>query len=234
MRQLFAGLTLILLWHLGVVASGVPGFVLPGPLAVLQALGQNAAPLTQAALVTMAEVLAGLALGSALGAGLAMAMTLSPALRVLVQPVLTISQTLPVFALSPILTLWLGFGLGAKVVVVVLITFFPLASGFHDALAATPQATLDLARLAGASPWRTLIWLRLPHAMPALGSGLRIAATYAPIGAVTGEWVGASEGLGHVMLLANARAKTDLMFAALAVLALLTLALRAGMGRLTR
>lgn len=232
MKTLLAAALLIWLWQSLVWVSGVPAFILPAPGAVALALGQNAGPLALAAAVTATEVLLGLGLGALAGVALALAMTLWPGLRLILQPVLAISQTVPVFALSPILTLWLGFGLAAKVLVVVLITFFPIAAGLHEALLATPEGALDLARLARARPGRVLWWLRWPHALPALGTGLRIAAVYAPIGAVTGEWVGASAGLGHVMLLANARSMTDLMFAALAVLTALTLALRGAMRRL--
>lgn len=232
MKTLLPGLLLITLWQALTALSGAPAYILPAPLAVLRAAVENRALLAQASLRTGIEIALGLALGTGLGIGLAIAMTLSHSLRWLMQPVLAISQAVPVFALAPILTLWLGFGLASKVVVVVLIVFFPIASAFQDGLMATPQGALDLGRLAQARPWRSLLWLRLPHALPALAAALRIAAVYAPIGAVTGEWVGASDGLGHVMLLANARMKTDLMFAALAVLAALTLALRAAIARL--
>ncbi len=107
----------------------------------------------------------------------------------------------------------------------VLIIYFPVASAFFDGLMKTPVGYLDLAKTMGASPLRTLWHVRFKSALPSLGSGLRLAAVYAPIGAVIGEWVGASKGLGYLMLLANGRAKTDLLFAALIVLAVLTVCL---------
>jgi putative hydroxymethylpyrimidine transport system permease protein len=214
-----------LLWQAVVRLTGVPPYILPPPLAVLAALRANADVLAANALVTTGEVLIGLALGTVLGVGAAVLMALSDRVHRVLRPALVISQAVPVFALAPVLTLWLGYGLSSKIAMTVLIVFFPLTSVFLDGLLATPEAALDLGRLAAATRWRTLLWLRLPHALPALGSGLGIAAVYAPIGAVIGEWVGASKGLGFVMLMANARSKTDLMFAALLILIGLTVLL---------
>ncbi|MCE6967388.1 ABC transporter permease [Cereibacter sphaeroides] len=234
MKALGPALAMLALWQAVVMLTGVPAFILPAPLAVLRELVSSRTLLLSSAATTLAEIGAGLVAGCLAGLLAGLATALSDRIARLLRPVLVISQAVPVFALAPILTLWLGYGMESKVAVVVLIVFFPVASALHDGLRATPQATLDLARLARASRLRTLVWLRLPHALPHLGAALRIAAVYAPIGAVIGEWVGASHGLGHLMLLANARMKTDLMFAALAVLAVLTLALRAAVDALLR
>jgi putative hydroxymethylpyrimidine transport system permease protein len=225
MRTVAAILLFGAIWQTVVMLTGVPTYILPPPLLVLLAVWANAGVLLANAMVTAEEVLLGLFLGTAFGVGTAVAMALSDRLRGLLRPALVVSQAVPVFALAPVLTLWLGYGLAAKIAMTVLIVFFPLASVFLDGLMTTPESTLDLARLASATRWRTLLWLRLPHALPALASGLGIAAVYAPIGAVIGEWVGASQGLGYVMLMANARSHTDLMFAALLVLVGLTLGL---------
>ncbi|MCE6949864.1 ABC transporter permease [Cereibacter sphaeroides] len=234
MKALGPALAVVALWQAVVMLTGVPAFILPAPLAVLRELVSSRTLLLSSAATTLAEIGAGLVAGCLAGLLAGLSTALSDRIARLLRPVLVISQAVPVFALAPILTLWLGYGMESKVAVVVLIVFFPVASALHDGLRATPQATLDLARLARASRLRTLVWLRLPHALPHLGAALRIAAVYAPIGAVIGEWVGASQGLGHLMLLANARMKTDLMFAALAVLAVLTLALRAAVDALLR
>jgi putative hydroxymethylpyrimidine transport system permease protein len=182
----------------------------------------------------MAEVLIGLTLGTALGALTAVALAGSARARGLVQPLLVFSQAVPVFALAPLLTLWFGYGLGSKVVMALIIIFFPVTSSFLDALLRPDRDLIGLARVMGASPARILWHIRIPAALPGLASGLRLAAVYAPIGAIIGEWVGASKGLGYLMLLANGRAKTDLMFAALIVLALFTVALHAGVNHAAR
>lgn len=225
------------LWQALVTLAGLPPFILPGPLRVATALWDNAALIGWHAAVTFTEVIAGLVLGAILGAATALHMATSPFARRFLRPVLVLTQALPVFALAPILTLWLGYGIGSKILMAVLIIYFPVASAFYDGLMGTPRGWLDLAKSMQATPRQVLWRVRMPAALPSLASGLRLAAVYAPIGAIIGEWVGASQGLGYLMLLANGRAKIDLMFAALAVLAVLTLMLHrvvgAGCDRLT-
>lgn len=234
MKRLLPLLLPLLLWQ-GLALSGqVPPYILPGPLAVARTLLAESALLWTHLLVTLSEVLAGLALGVVLGAGVALSTSLSPAFERLSHPVLVASQALPVFVLAPVLTLWMGYGPAPKVAMTVLLVFFPVASGLRDGLAATPPEVLDLARLSGASRLRALFWLRLPHALPHLGASLRIAVTYAPTGAVIGEWVGASQGLGYLMLMSNARMKIELMFAALILIVAMTLVLNLTTDRLLR
>lgn len=222
------------LWQAVVSLTGLPPFILPGPARVAVALWENRALIAGHAVFTIIEVLLGLAIGTALGAGTAIWLAASPLARAFAKPALVFSQAVPVFALAPLLTLWLGYGLSAKVVMAVLIIFFPVTSAFLDGLMATPAGYLDLARCMGATPSGIMRRVRIPAALPSLASGLRLAAVYAPIGAVIGEWVGSSRGLGYLMLLANGRAKTDLMFAALIVLALFTVLLHAVVDRAAR
>lgn len=220
-------LLLLLLWQALVTLAGLPRFILPGPGLVLETLWQSRALIAGHAWITTVEVLVGLALGAALGFVTAILLAASPFARAVLRPMLVFSQAVPVFALAPLLTLWLGYGLWSKVAMALLIIYFPVTSAFFDALMRTPSGWLELARVMNATPARTLWRLRVPAAMPGFASGVRLAAVYAPIGAIIGEWVGASGGLGYLMLLANGRAKTDLMFAALIVLAVLTLCLHA-------
>ena len=218
-------------WELLVRLSGVPPFILPGPFRVAGATINYAGLIGEHALVTLAEVLAGLVLGAILGAGTSLYLMVSPTARRLLLPLMVFSQTVPVFALAPLLTLWLGYGIGSKIAMTLLIIYFPVASTFYDGLRNTPDGFLDLAATMNATPLRTLFQIRVPAALPALASGLKLAAVYAPIGAVIGEWVGASRGLGYLMLLANGRVKIDLMFAALFVLAALTILLHTAVSR---
>lgn len=212
-------------WWLLVRLADLPAFILPGPGRVAETLWRDRWLIAEHAGITAAEVGLGLSLGAALGAVTAVGLAASPLARSLLRPILIFSQAVPVFALAPILTLWLGYGLTSKIAMALLIIFFPVTSAFFDALMRVPQGWLDLARVMQGRPWRVMWRIRIPAALPGLASGLRLAAVYAPIGAIIGEWVGASKGLGYLMLLANGRAKTDLMFAALIVLAALTLAL---------
>ncbi len=218
-------------WELLVRLSGVPPFIFPGPFRVAGATINHAGLIGEHALVTLAEVLAGLVLGAILGAGTSLYLMVSPTARRLLLPLMVFSQTVPVFALAPLLTLWLGYGIGSKIAMTLLIIYFPVASTFYDGLRNTPDGFLDLAATMNATPLRTLFQIRVPAALPALASGLKLAAVYAPIGAVIGEWVGASRGLGYLMLLANGRVKIDLMFAALFVLAALTILLHTAVSR---
>jgi putative hydroxymethylpyrimidine transport system permease protein len=222
------------IWQAVVVLGDLPKFILPGPGLVAETLWNSRETITENAIVTLSEVLVGLVLGAILGGLSAIGLAASPMARALVRPMLVFSQAVPVFALAPILTLWLGYGLWSKVAMALIIIYFPVTSSFFDALMRTNPDWLGMARVMGANPWRIMWHIRIPAALPGFASGLRLAAVYAPIGAIIGEWVGASKGLGYLMLLANGRAKIDLMFAALIVLAILTLCLHAAVDMFCR
>ena len=224
-RPLLTLLGLLLVWWAVSRTSGIPAYLLPDPGSVAIALWQQRTLLLWSTLTTLTETVLGLLIGTALGAAAALAMVFSPLLARWLMPLLLLSQAVPVFALAPLLVLWFGFGIASKVVMAVLVIFFPVTASFADGLRRTTPGWLDLARTMDASPLAILRHVRLPAAMPAFGSGLRVATAIAPIGAVIGEWVGASAGLGYVMLNANARIETDVMFAALFVLALMTVLL---------
>lgn len=228
MRMLNAALAALLglgLWQAVVWLAAPPPFILPSPARVAKAAWANRALLAEHAGVTLAEVLLGLALGILVGALIAIWLAQSKRASRLIMPLVVLTQSVPVFALAPILTLWFGYGMVSKVVMAALIIFFPVLSAFYDGLTRLPQGLVDLARIMNATPARTMRRLRIPHALPSFAVGVKMAFVYAPIGAVIGEWVGASRGLGYLMLLANGRAKTDLMFACLIVLAVLTVTL---------
>jgi len=205
--------------------TAVPDFMLPGPQAVGAALWAQRGMLVWNTGTTLAEIMLGLVFGTALGAAAALGIVFSPLLQRWLMPVLVLSQSIPVFALAPLLVLWFGFGIESKVIMAMLVIFFPVTANFADGLRRTDPAWLDLARTMNASPISMMLHVRLPAALPALASGLRVATAIAPIGAIIGEWVGASSGLGYVMINANARIQTALMFAALAILAVVAIGL---------
>ena len=215
----------LLLWQGIVWLTGVPSFILPSPLRVAQAALDNRVLIAENALVTATEVILGLITGTVLGAFTAVQLANSDRLHRLVMPLLIFTQAVPVFALAPILTLWFGYGIASKIVMAVLIIYFPVTSAFYDGLTRVPADILDMAKTMGGTKRQIMRRIKIPHALPSLGTGLKLAAVYAPIGAVIGEWVGASKGLGYLMLLANGRAKTDLMFASLFTLVVMTLLL---------
>ncbi len=223
---------LLLFWHFLVIFADLPKFILPSPMLVMETFISNFSLIFKHAIVTGSEILLGLLAGTVLGSFTAICLAISPLARTIVRPMMVLSQALPVFALAPLLTLWLGYGLWPKILMALLIIYFPVTSAFFDGLMNTPKGMLDLSRVMNGTPWRIMLNLRIPAAVPGLASGLRLAAVYAPIGAIIGEWVGASEGLGYLMLLANGRAKIDLMFAALIVLVVMTLILHWSIDRL--
>jgi putative hydroxymethylpyrimidine transport system permease protein len=225
LRPLMILAGLLALWQLGVWATGAPRYILPGPAAVGRVLVARWDQLLHHAGVTVAEILLGLLLGLLLGVASALLIASFRPVRRWLMPVLVVSQALPVFALAPVLTLWLGYGIASKVAMATLIIYFPVTSAFFDGLRRTEPGWLDLARTMNGTRARILWHLRVPAALPALGSGLRVATAVAPIGAVVGEWVGASAGLGYLMLHANARMQVDVMFAALFVLGVFAVAL---------
>jgi len=216
---------LLLGWQLIVLFSGSPPYILPGPLPVIQAVFNHWPELWIHLQTTVIEIVLGLLIGTLLGSSSALLMTLSPLLKRWMLPVLVISQAIPVFALAPVLVLWLGYGLASKIAMAVLIIYFPVASSFYYGMQRTDPDLLELGRIMGASTPALLRFIIIPTALPAFGAGLRVATAVAPIGAVVGEWVGSSSGLGFYMLHANARMQIDNMFAALAVLAIVSLAL---------
>jgi putative hydroxymethylpyrimidine transport system permease protein len=228
MRFVRATVTLaaiLVAWHAVVLVSGLPHFILPSPLRVGAMLADRASLIATHAAYTLAEILLGLALGTLLGCTTALTLAAFRPARRWLLPLLVVSQAVPVFALAPILVLWFGYGMASKIVMATLVIYFPVTSAFYDGLRRTDPGWLDLARTMDGPRWRVLRHVRLPAALPAFASGLRVAAAVAPIGAVVGEWVGSSVGLGFLMLHANARMQTDLMFAALAVLAAMAVTL---------
>ena len=215
----------IVIWQLVVSLTGVPRFILPSPYLVAVSFIENFDLITEHTSVTLSEIMFGLAIGITLGIITALQFEMSPVAKFFLKPLLVFSQAIPVFALAPVLTLWLGYGMISKVTMAVLIIYFPVTSALHDGLTRTPSGLSDLAHVMNAKPLRLLFLIKLPAAVPNLLSGVRLATVYAPIGAVIGEWVGSSQGLGYLMLLANGRVKTDLMFAALFTLGFLSMSL---------
>ncbi len=217
---------LLAIWWLAVALFEPAPFILPSPDKVLRTLVDQSGMLFYNAGITLAEIILGLFCGTVLGVATALAVNGSGWARRYVMPVVMASQALPVFAIAPLLVLWFGLGLGSKIAMATLIIYFPVASALNDGLHRADGQLIDLARLYRATPWETLRYFRLPAAMPSLASGLRVAATIAPIGAVVGEWVGAAGGLGYVINQANARMQTDTVFAALLLLIVMVVLLR--------
>lgn len=225
-RAFFVGLGLLVIWQVLILVLQPPPFMLPPPARVFAVLASRPDLWQVHAAATLAATLAGLVAGGLVGMAFALAMAFLPVSRRLLIPVLVVSQAVPIFAIAPLLVLWFGFGIASKIVMTTIAIFFPVTSAYADGLRRTDPGLLDLAALYRASRWQTVTLLRMPAALPSLVTGLRLAAVYAPVGALIGEWVGATSGLGYVMVFANSRAQTDVMFAALLLVILMSILLR--------
>jgi len=203
----------------------VDDLTLASPLETLAALGRDLPLLADAALVTLLEVVLGLALAVAFGAVTAIAMHLVHPLRQAAYPVLVASQAIPVVVLAPLFVLAFDYGLAPKLAIVALICFFPVTVNLLDGLGSVEPELRKLMRSLGASRLSTLRRVELPASLPSLFSGLRVAATVSVIGAVFGEWAGADAGLGRLVLLANNQLQTPRVYAGVVLLTLMAVAL---------
>lgn len=213
------------LWQALVGFCRVPAYFLPAPWAVYLALVHNASLIGAGAAISVFEMVLGFVLAGIFGGWAALSLAYCRNLRLSVLPLLVLSQALPTFAIAPLLVLWLGYGLTSKIVITLLMLFFPIMTAFLDGLLAPRAELMAMASLMTHSKWRILWCIQLPSALPKLASGLRVAAAGAPLAAIIGEWVGASQGLGYLLLEANARLQMDLVFALLLVLVFLSLVL---------
>jgi putative hydroxymethylpyrimidine transport system permease protein len=203
----------------------VDDLTLASPVETWQALVDDWSLLMDNAGVTLVEVLLGLAIAVTLGVAFALAMHLSAALRDAGYPLLVASQAIPVVVLAPIFVLAFDYGIASKLAIVALICFFPVTVNVLDGLRSVEAEQLTLMRSFGASRLKVLRSVELPAALPSFFSGLRVAATVAVIGAVFGEWAGADEGLGRLVLLGNNQLETPRVFAGTVILTLMAVAL---------
>jgi putative hydroxymethylpyrimidine transport system permease protein len=233
-RQLPPALLLAALigsWQLaastGVLADvlGLESFLVPSPAEIAGSLWEDRSLLADNAWVTLREILFGLGCALLAGVGCAVLMHLSRTVRDAAYPLIVASQTIPIIVISPILLVWLGFGIGPKIVVVALICFFPITVNVLDGLRSTEPDAIKLMRSLDASRWQVFRRVEAPTALPGFFTGAKIAVVLAPIGAVFGEWVGSSTGLGHLVLQDNAQLEVAREFAAVVVLSAMALVL---------
>jgi len=222
---LFLMLFLVLVWQLVADQSGLSAFILPSPTGVVLAAWETRDLLLPAIGSTLAATMIGLAIATLLGIAIAAAIDLSVTVRRALYPILVASQTVQILAIAPLLIIWFGFGMAPKVFIVVLICFFPLALNTADGLTSADPDQVNLLRSMNAK--RSQIWrmVRLPSAMPAFFTGLRIAVTYSVVGATIGEWVGGSGGLGLYMLRSKNALATDQVFVAIVITSAISIAL---------
>lgn len=226
---------LIGIWEAAVRIGQVEAFILPAPSDVIQALTKDFNVLWPNMLVTLYEGVAGLLLATLLAFVLAILIDSVPLLKKAVYPVLVISQTIPTIAIAPLFLIWFGFGILPKIIVVVLVCFFPMVISLVDGMEGVDKDLINHFQLMGASKSKRFIHLKLPYGLINFFSGMRIAATYSIMGAIIGEWLGGSKGLGVYMTRAKSVYAIDKMFAAIVLIVLMSMLLFAlidGMERL--
>jgi ABC-type nitrate/sulfonate/bicarbonate transport system permease component len=215
----------IVTWEAYCRVAGISPVVLPSPTRILEQLWAFRGDAVRHSIPTLAETGLGLSLSVAVSVVAAVAMDRFESVRRALEPLFVASQTVPVVAIAPLMVLWFGFGLAPKVLIVVLVTFFPITVALLDGFAVASGEATDLLRSFGADRMQTFRKLRWPAALPSFFTGLRIAATYGVIGAVFGEYVGAYEGLGIWMQLSQNAFRTDLVFAAVLLSGVLSVGL---------
>jgi putative hydroxymethylpyrimidine transport system permease protein len=212
-------------WELLADALRIEPYLVPAPSEIAESLWEDRSLLAENGWVTLQEVVLGFACALALGVAFALALHLSDTLRRAFYPLLVASQTIPIVVIAPILVIWFGFGIAPKLVVIALVCFFPITVNTLDGLRAVDPELPKLMRTLSASRWQTLWRVEAPASLPYLFSGAKIAVAVAVIGAVFGEWVGSSSGLGHLMLEASAQLLAPRMFAGVVVLSTIAIAL---------
>jgi putative hydroxymethylpyrimidine transport system permease protein len=229
MRRLGPSLLLLAaavgVWQLAVDATATPGYLFPTPVEVGSSLVHDRGLLASAAAVTVREVAVGYLLAVGLGLGLAILIHFSSALRRALLPLLVVSQTVPMVVLAPILAILLGYGVEPKLVVVAVVCFFPIVVNAVDGFRSTDAELVRMMLTLHGNRLAVFRRVEFPGALPAIFSGARVAATYAAVGAVFGEWSGSSAGLGFVMLQAQPALLTARIFAAVLVLSAMAMAL---------
>jgi ABC-type nitrate/sulfonate/bicarbonate transport system permease component len=204
-------------WEFGVQMSHMPVYLLPAPSRIWHTFWGEPLYYLHALWVTLGEALGGLALGLLAGIGVAVWVTLQPRLEGGVMTLALLIKSMPLAAIAPLLTIWLGFGVLPKVIITALLTFFPVLVNTLVGLQSADSEMLDLMRVHRATAWQTLRHLRAWLALPYLFAALRVAAPLSLMGAVIAEWTGAGNGLGRVMWLAYANLNLPPLFAAIFV-----------------
>ncbi|HET7577973.1 MAG TPA: ABC transporter permease [Bacillales bacterium] len=209
---------ILIVWELIVRIENIEKWLLPAPSDIAAALMDNAVLLAHHTIPTLWETLAGLVIGTVAALMLAAVIELSPWLRKALYPLLVGTQTVPIVAIAPLFIVWFGYGFLPKMLIVVLVTFFPIVVSVAEGFRSADRDMVRLLLSMGAGRWRVFRSVRFPHAMPYLFSGLKIAATYSVMGAVVAEWLGAQSGLGVFLVRAQHSFAADKVFAAIIVI----------------
>ena len=222
------------LWEWVVATNDIPAWKLPAPSAIGTELWTSRELLLGHTWVTVEEVLIGFALALVSGVTLAWLINLSRTLERVIYPGVVASQTIPIIVIAPLLLIWLGYGLQHKVLVVGLISFFPIVVNTVDGLKSADPDMVNLLRTLGANRWQIFRKVHVPASLPFLFSGIKIAITVSVIGAVIGEWVGSSEGLGYLAIRSKSQFLSERVYATVVLLSLMGMGLFLIAGALER
>jgi len=218
-------LLLLATWELLVRWQAVPEWILPGPLRIVQTLADNGLMMLDHARATVIESLVGFSLAIVLALIIAFAMNEVTWIRQALYPIIITSQTVPIVSLAPLFIIWFGYGVLPKIMVVILVCFFPIAVSLLNGLASVDSDYLQLFRSMNAGRWDKFRMVSLPLSLPSFFAGVKISAAYSVMGAVIGEWLGAKEGLGYYMTLAQHSFQVDRVFAAILLVTVLSMVL---------
>jgi NitT/TauT family transport system permease protein len=221
MRPFWLIIVLIIGWDLCIRLFKIPQYLIPTPWQVVQQLYREWPMLWRESLPTLYATLGGFVLSAIVGVPIAMWIAYSRLVESFVYPLLVFSQSVPKVAIAPLFVVWFGFGVIPKVIAAFLLGFFPVIVATVQGFKSIESDVIDLARSMGAGPLKVFIKFRLPQAMPAIFSGLKVSVTLAVVGAVVGEFVGSNSGLGYVLQKANGTFDLPLMFAALVILSMI-------------
>jgi NitT/TauT family transport system permease protein len=218
----------------GVRVFDIEPFVLPAPSAVFADLVARPQLYAEQTWITFYETIIGFSLAVIFGLVAAILITYSRILQTILFPLIVLLQIVPKVAIAPLLIVWVGFGLESKIIIALLVAFFPIVVDTITGLRAAEQDLVDLVRVLKGSKWQEFTQVRFPYAIPFIFSGLKVAVTLAVIGAIIGEFVGASQGLGYLIMVANSELRLDMSFAAILLLSAMGLALYAAVSLVQR
>ncbi len=214
---------LLVVWELVSRLNAIPAFILPAPSMVVVTLFKEFKVMSSHILITLYETFTGFFISIIFSILIAVLMDSIPGIRKTLYPLLVISQTIPIIILAPLFIIWFGYGYLPKIIIVILICFFPIAVSLLQGLAAADKELISLLKSMGASKLQIYRFVKIPSSLPGFFSGLKIAAAYSIMGATIGEWVGGKNGLGVYMIRAKQSFNTDKVFAAIIVITVLSI-----------
>ncbi|MHA0857483.1 ABC transporter permease [Paenibacillus sp. CMAA1364] len=225
---------LLIVWQLCTSLFELEKWILPSPYNIAQEALTQSSTLWKHTFATVKLTSVGFFIGTSIGLLVAIILHTIPFLKSALYPILILSQNVPSIALAPLLMIWFGFGLLPKIIVITLVCFFPVAIATMGGLKQSDPMMLSYMRMIGASKRQIFMKLELPYSIPAVFSGIKIAATYSVMGAVIAEWIGSDKGIGYYMMLQKASYRTDRMFVAISIIVVISLLMFAVIGLLEK